>query len=898
MAKISKLCETDVMKIQVRNLKAIFTLLTLALFAASAPALTLTNAVVFVTQVQMPHENNGNVSNTFVSVVSAFGNHVADTEHAGRGGDLWLLTTNLGLVNLTRRAGFGTNGVQDGIGIGVRDPAIHWLGKKAIFSMVIGAPTNSSDTTIFYWQLYEVTNLSTVIANTNTLPVIVKVSNQPTNYNNVNPTYATDDRIIFMTDKPIAAASKIYPQLEEYRGKPTVTGTYSLDPATGDLRVLNHTPSGAFNPFVDSFGRVIETRWDHLVQDANATDDRLNLNFNGAFTFTGEATNAATMPIVAEFFPEPRNYDTTNRVALGVNGNAFNLFLPWMLPEVGGEEEIINHMGRHEFTSSTMAGSFFGDTNLLSFNNLTTRAAAGVTAANTNLIESMFQIVEDPRTNGTYLGVDSPDLSANGGAHASGRIIGLVGPPSLNPDSMTFFYLTGGSGFNYRNPLPMSDGKLISVVTPTPGIFDTNLGTATFPKSSFNYRLMLLTNSASSPLFTTNQFLLTSQLSNNAVYWSGSTRVTHTNALWELSPVEVRARSVPSPWNPGVASIEQNVFAAMNVDMATFQADLANRGLALVVSRNVTARDGNDKQQPYNLRIPGGSNSIANSGKVYDITHLQYLQADFLRGYTNGPTGGAVPGRRVLATAMHDAAAFNYPSSKTASPIGGTELMADGSQATIVPANRAVTWQLTGTNSNDSVVKERYWITFRPGEVRTCANCHGINIGDQLGRPAPTNAPLALQKLLQFWKTNSASAYSLIVSNGSGGGNFGAGSILTLTASNAPSGKIFAGWSGAGVSNAAAPTTLFIMPTNSATVMAVFTNLPPPVFGNFQFAIGASNLTLSATALPNQLWILQSSADLLTWQDVATNVSTGGGLVQFTNAIGSSPQKFYRIKSP
>ena len=224
--------------------------------------------------------------------------------------------------------------------------------------------------------------------------------------------------------------------------------------------------------------------------------------------------------------------------------------------------------------------------------------------------------------------------------------------------------------------------------------------------------------------------------------------------------------------------------------------------------------------------------------------------------------------------------------------------MADGLQATIVPANRAVTWQLTGTNSNDSVVKERYWITFRPGEVRTCANCHGINVGDQLGRPAPTNAPLALQKLLQFWKTNSASAYSLTVSNGSGGGNFGAGSILTLTASNAPSGKIFAGWSGAGVSNAAATTTLFIMPTNSATVTAVFTNLPPPVFGNFQFTLGASNLTLSASALPNQLWILQSSSNLVTWQDVATNVSTGGGLVQFTNAIGNAPQKFYRIKSP
>jgi hypothetical protein len=879
--------------------KSIFAGLMFAAIAPATNALTLTNPIVFVTQVQMPRENNGNVSNTFVSVVSPFGNHVADTEHAGRGGDLMLLTTNLGLVNLTRRAGFGTNGVQDGIGIGVRDPAIHWLGKKMIFSMVVGAPTNVNDATEFRWQLYEVTNLAAVIADTNTIPAIVKVPNQPTNYNNVNPTYATDDRIIFMTDRPFGGATNLYPQLEEYRGKPAVTGTYSLDPVSGNLRVLNHTPSGAFNPFVDSFGRVIETRWDHLVQDANATDDRLQRENNGAFTFSTEAANAVALPIVAESFPEPRNYDYTNRAATGVSGNAFNLFLPWMLPESGGEEEIINHIGRHEFTSVGMTNSFIADTNLTWFNTLAQRSAAGVTAANTNLFESIFQITEDPRTNGTYYGVDSPDFNPTAGMHTSGRIIGLVGPPSLNPNSMTVFYVTAtGGGLNYRNPLPMSDGKLISAVTPVLGAgFDTNQGTATFPRSSHTYRLMLLTNSAASPFYFTNKFLITSQLSNNAVYWANGLRVNQTNALWELQPVEVRSRPVPAPWNPGVTSIEQTVFATANVDMKTFQADLANRGLALVVSRNVTARDGNDKQQPYNLRIPGGTNSIANSGKVYDITHLQFLQADYLRGYTNGPTGGPVPGRRVLATPMHDSAAFNYASSKTAAPIGGTELMPDGSQATIVPANRAVTWQLTGTNANDSVVKERYWVTFRPGEVRTCANCHGINAGDQLGRPAPTNAPLALQKLLQFWKTNSANAYTLTVSNGSGSGNFGAGSIVTLNANAAPSGKIFAGWSGA-VSNVNATTTLFIMPTNSVTVTAVFTNLPPPVFGNFSFVTGPGSLTLAAQALPNQSWILQGSTNLLNWQDVGTNQSSSGGLVQFTNNIGGGAQKFFRIRSP
>ena len=54
------------------------------------------------------------------------------------------------------------------------------------------------------------------------------------------------------------------------------------------------------------------------------------------------------------------------------------------------------------------------------------------------------------------------------------------------------------------------------------------------------------------------------------------------------------------------------------------------------------------------------------------------------------------------------------------------------------------------------MVRERYWLTFAPGEIRTCASCHGINETTQAGNPAPTNTPLALIKLLNYWKTNSA----------------------------------------------------------------------------------------------------------------------------------------------
>ncbi|MDB6026805.1 MAG: hypothetical protein JWM68_3028 [Verrucomicrobiales bacterium] len=875
----------------------------LAFVVAPASGITLTNPIVFVTQPPIPRELNSSISNTFLSVVTIFGNQQADTAHAARGGDLWLMTTNQGLVNLTRKGGYGTNGVQHGSGIGVRDPQIHWSGKKVLFSMVVGAPTGSNDLTKFFWQLYEVTNLDAVISNTNTTPAIVLVTNQPSNYNNVTPCYATDGRIIFMSDRPFNGVLHLNPELDEYKGNPTVSGTYSLNPVNGDLKMLEHTPSGAFNPFIDSFGRLILTRWDHLTQDPVATDDRLSRGTNGSFNFATEAINAFTSTNTLETFPEPRNFDTNYTAQLGVNGNSFNLFLPWQLDQDGGNEEVLNHVGRHEL-SLAMSKSFTADTNLVTFSNLASRAASGVTSANTNNLAAFFQITEDPRTNGLYWGVSAQDISILGGNHSAGQILTLNGGPNVNPTNMIANNITATSGANgpnsfglFRNPLPMSDGTLISVFTDTVNNgWDTNIGTASMPLSKFHFRLYTMVPSGI--LWTTNLTLTGGGIQNTSIYCDGAMLVTNSATMWELQPVEVRARPIPTPLKSSVGPIEQQVFIDEQVDLLTFQADLAARNLALSISRDVTARDVADKQQPYNLRVPGGTNSIPNTGKTYDITHLQFFQADYLRGYTYGTTN-IQPGRRILATPMHDTAAFNYLSKKTNAPIGGTELMSDGSQATIVPANRAMTWHLTGTNNNDSVVKERYWISFRPGEIRTCANCHGINDKDQIGRPSPSNPPQALREFLRFWRTNAASAYALTVNNGTGGGSFGAGSIVSLTANPPASGTAFLRWSGATVSNTLSSVTTFVMPTNSAIVTAVYTNLPSPLITSFALTGGGTNISVSAQGYANQAWILQGTIDLVNWTNINTNNASQVGNVQFTIPILSgTPQSFYRIEAP
>jgi hypothetical protein len=76
----------------------------------------------------------------------------------------------------------------------------------------------------------------------------------------------------------------------------------------------------------------------------------------------------------------------------------------------------------------------------------------------------------------------------------------------------------------------------------------------------------------------------------------------------------------------------------------------------------------------------------------------------------------------------------------------------DGSMAALVPARRALSWQLTDPNGA-GVVRERNWVSFQAGEIRVCASCHGINTASHTGATSPTNTPQALAQLLAEWKS-------------------------------------------------------------------------------------------------------------------------------------------------
>jgi hypothetical protein len=716
------------------------------LASATTPAqpAALPNPIMFVTQMPIPAD--------FATIGSTFANHQGGIDVVGRGGDLYIRYPDGTLRNLTQEAGYGMTGRQGADAIAVRDPAISWDGTKAVFSMVIGAPTQQYQWGTWYWQMYEITGFGQ-----GQTVSITKVANQPANYNNVEPTYGSDGSIIFVSDQPRNKQRYLYPQQDEYESTVTPTGLWKLDRTTGTVNLLQHSPSGSFNPLVDSFGRVIFTRWDHLQRDQQA-----DAGNNGNFNWASEAQDAPMLNSVAEVFPELRG-DTP-----GVYGFRMDQFFPWMVNQDGTGEETLNHIGRHEL-SSYINRTFMDDSALKEF-----IAPGYPPRTNQNPTENWLQMHEDPSTPGRYIAIDAPEFYS----HASGQIVAITAPPTSHADTLSVNYLTPRSTSvvydgstppadftgHYRNPLIMSDGQVVSGFTSYAGTAG-NLGTRANPNPKYKFRLQRLSVGAGGYLQPA-EALTGAGITKSISYFDPDVLVTYNAPLWEMSPVEVRARTTPPSTTYTLQNPETQAFALENVDADAFRSFLAERGLAVLVSRNVTTRDSADRQQPYNLSVPGGVQTIGvdpqtqttSTGQVYDITYAQFLQGDQIRGI--GGMADPRPGRRVLAQPLHDAGAYQFMAPTPAgAPAGSVKIAADGSIAAIVPAGRALAWQTTSADGTP-VVRERYWISAQPGEVRACDGCHGVNETNQAGQPAAQNTPQALRDLISYWRDHHESVFS------------------------------------------------------------------------------------------------------------------------------------------
>ncbi len=711
-----------------------------AIGAGSSPVLggefQAPHPILFVTQPPIPGD--------FTTIGSVFGNHRATMSTVGRGGDLWIRYTDGSLRNLTQAAGYGHAGFQGASSIAVREPCVHWDGQRAVFSMVVGGAAHQYDYSAFRWQIYEIVGLAQ-----DETPVITRVPGQPAIYNNVSPIYGTDDAILFTSDRPRNGAAHLYPQLDEYEEAPTTTGLWRLHPTDG-LTLLNHAPSGDFSPTIDRFGRVVFAQWDHLQRDQQADADALTppgepLPY-GTFNWSGEAANSVPMfNDRTEVFPEPRSIREDLLEGTNLNGHSFNHFFLWQMNEDGTDLEILNHLGRHELHSYIPA-TINDDSNVIDYYGQLPRF-------NPNPITNTLQPSEDPAIAGRFFAIDAPEFQT----HSCGQIVRIDAPPTLDADHVAVAYIThrdtslpddtpsaNHSGL-YRNPVMLSNGTLIASHTHETRA-DVNTGSRPFPGTRYDLRLKIVAPLGNGYWGATDP--ITPAINKTISYWDPDVLVSYSGPMWQWQAVEVRPRQRPARRTAALPDVEAQVFAEAGVSVEEMRNFLTTNDLALIVARDVTTRDDFDRQQPFNLRVPGGAQTIGAPGQVYDVTHLNIFQADQIRGLSDD--FDIRPGRRVLAQPMHDpaATAANLPS--PGQPPGTVRVAADGSIAAFVPARRALSWQLVDP-SGTPVVRERNWLSFQSGEIRVCTSCHGPSQFDQAGQTPPTNAPLALRELLDFW---------------------------------------------------------------------------------------------------------------------------------------------------
>ena len=703
----------------------------------------------------------------FGHISATFSNHVPDSDLAPRGGDLMIAYPKqdgtFDIRNLTREAGFGmkdpntpeTASCAKNM-VAVREPSVSWDASKALVSMVVGCGNDA------HWQIYEVEGLQQGQA--------VKFTHlvQP-EFNNLSPIYSPEgdgtEQIIYSSDMswhgPTALHLKCIDEYEEHQG---TCGLFKLD-RVGNVTNLDPSPSGSFTPTIDSFGRVIFTRWDHLINDQQEEDSKHRLEL---FNWLSEDMNAPTervanaTTVVHSVFPE-RKFAAEE----GFAPHDQNVFLAWQLNVDGTAGETLNHFGRQELIFIPPARSGETAQKLGLQENLSA-----------NTLEIFRFLREDPTTPGRYFALVSPEFGTCGG----GAVVTIDSAPDVLPNDVKISYVTDPDTANagtqplFRTPLPAANGELWASVSVSHKIVSSKA-------QGCDYRLARMVEQG-------DHFVA----ANHVTPGAGLQRILdgELRTLWEWEAVEVRARTKPapaveSPLEAGEMQAFEAVFGAGNGQQGlnAFRTFLKQNKLALAVVRNATWRQRDDLQQPFNLSVLGSEIVTKRTGSkadVLDIDHLQIFTGQQLRGFDKESNEGGLENyRRVLAQPAHEILVednfgqprnVNVPAAMGV-PAGATKISTeDGSVAFIVEANRPTAWQTIDSTKpgspllrTDGVVRERYWIGFQPGEMRMCPACHGGLDRDQaqngktfaelkaLGNESG-KATQALVELLQYYKEN------------------------------------------------------------------------------------------------------------------------------------------------
>ena len=350
--------------------------------------------------------------------------------------------------NLTQLAGYGVAaGFQGATAIAVREPAVHWNGTKAIFSMVIGAPT----------QQYQVGHLLLAALRGHRPRRRPTAGRSPRcrisrgrQQRQPGSTLPTADPLHLRPPARRRARTSIPSSTSTRRRRRSRVCGASI-PRPVPCELLDHAPSGDFKPTVDSFGRVIFTRWDHLQRDQQADADalrhraairdlrHLQLVERGAGARCRSATATRCSPSRAPCAPT---------CCCRTRRGTVQPLLP--LDDEPGRQRARDaqpHRPPRARRATSTARSTTTEPRRVHLRRQRLRPLQRA------LADQSAADPREPHRAGRYYGIDAPEFYT----HAAGQVLSLPGEPSRHPDDMPITEVTHASTASFTEPNEVPD---------------------------------------------------------------------------------------------------------------------------------------------------------------------------------------------------------------------------------------------------------------------------------------------------------------------------------------------------------------------------------------------------------------------------------------------------------
>ena len=220
--------------------------------------------------------------------------------------------------------------------------------------------------------------------------------------------------------------------------------------------------------------------------------------------------------------------------------------------EDGTGLETLNHVGRHELARY--------------FDSSHDGLPEFIAPQNRRTADLVLQLREDPLRPGYFYATTAPEF----GTHAAGRIIGLDAPEDLNADDIEVDYITSplsddivgdgqtppaGHPGHFRNPLPLSDGTLVAVHTTSP-YADRAQSTACCRRATTSTSCGCVSGTPDWIARRAPAFRTASASRSRTGTTQSYAQLSYSGPLWELDPVEVRARPRPPRHSNPLPAIE------------------------------------------------------------------------------------------------------------------------------------------------------------------------------------------------------------------------------------------------------------------------------------------------------------------------------------------------------